>query len=106
MKNSLGMNEALILSAMHAGKPMSVADVAAKLREEAIGRLIDDGSIYIALHRMSKRGFVSSSKHVVTSADGKQREIGYYAVCAEGRKAVAQLAHEAQIARRLAGGVA
>jgi DNA-binding PadR family transcriptional regulator len=104
MGKVLGMNEALILSALHCGDAMSVADVAGRIAAEGdLGRLIDDGSIYLALHRMSQRGLVSASKRVVTSADGKQREINVYTICAEGRRAATQVRHEARIAARLSG---
>ncbi len=100
------MNEALILSALESGEALSVADVAGRLSTIDMGRSIDDGSIYLALHRMSARGMVTSSRRVVTSADGKQREIGFYSITGAGRQAVSQFLREASAATRLTGGIA
>jgi DNA-binding PadR family transcriptional regulator len=105
MRISLGMNEALILTVLEAGDAMSVADVAGRLSSLDIGRSIDDGSIYLALHRMSQRGMVTASKRFVTSGDGKQREINFYTMCAEGQHAVTQFLREATAATKLANGV-
>jgi DNA-binding PadR family transcriptional regulator len=100
------MNEALILTALEAGDVLSVAGVAARLEGADIGRSIDDGSIYLALHRMTQRGLVTSERRTVTSADGKQREIGFYSIGNDGRSAIAQFLREANAATRLSAGTA
>jgi DNA-binding PadR family transcriptional regulator len=104
MRHSLGMNEALILTALEAGDELSVADVAKRLASVDVGRSIDDGSLYLALYRMSRRGMVSTVKRTVTSADKKQREIGHYAITAAGKRAVSQFVREAKAITQLARG--
>jgi DNA-binding PadR family transcriptional regulator len=106
MRQALGMNEALALTALESGDALSVADVVSRLASVEIGRSIDDGSVYLALHRMSQRGMVVGSKRAVLSADGRQREISFYAITPEGRRAVAQFIQEANAVSRLARGTA
>lgn len=98
------MNEALALTALESGDELSVADIAKRLSAVDVGRAIDDGSLYLALHRMSQRGMVSVAKRTVTSRDGKPREIGYYAITLEGKRAVSQFVREANAVARLARG--
>jgi DNA-binding PadR family transcriptional regulator len=87
---SIGANEALILTVLQPLDALSVADVALRLEKAELGRSIDDGSIYLALYRMSQRGFVSVVKRSVISADGRRRKIGFYAIMEAGQKAVSQ----------------
>jgi len=101
VRTSIGPNEALILSALCAGSEASVADLAARLESADIGRPVDDGSIYVALQRMTDRGYVASRKVKVVSADGRAREIGRYTITPEGETAVTQFAREAAAVRRL-----
>jgi DNA-binding PadR family transcriptional regulator len=106
MRHSLGMNEALALTALESGDALSVADVVGRLAGLEIGRAIDDGSVYLALHRMSQRGMVVGTKRGVLSADGRQREVSFYEITPEGRHAVAQFVREANAVSRLARGTA
>lgn len=101
MRTSLGPNEALILSALCANSEASVADLAARLEAANIGRPVDDGSIYVALQRMTDRGYVASRKVKVVSADGRTREIGRYTITAAGETAVTQFLREANAVRYL-----
>ncbi len=94
------MNEALILTTLEDGHACSVAEVATRLSSLDIGRSIDDGSIYLALKRMSERGFVSVTRSTVISADNRSRMIGFYAVTSQGRHAVNQFAREASFVNR------
>jgi DNA-binding PadR family transcriptional regulator len=87
---SIGGNEALILTVLLSLEALSVADVALCLEKAELGRSIDDGSIYLALHRMSQRGLVSVVKRSVISADGRPREIGFYAITEAGQKALSR----------------
>lgn len=102
MRHSIGTNEALILTVLQCLKPSSVADVAARLRNAELGRRIDDGSIYLALHRMSQRGLVTVKKRPVVSADGRTREIGYYTITAAGQAAASNFVAESNAVVRLA----
>jgi len=95
------MNEALILTTLDDGHASSVADVARRLSTLDIGRSIDDGSIYLALKRMSERGFVSVTRSTVISADNRSRVIGFYAITPQGRQTVNQFAREASVITRL-----
>lgn len=101
MQHALGMNEAIILSALEGQDACSVADVARLLTTVDIGRAIDDGSIYIALRRMTERGFVTVRRGKVISADNRPREIGYYAVTPQGSQAVHQFARESRAVQTL-----
>jgi DNA-binding PadR family transcriptional regulator len=101
MQHALGMNEAIILSALEGREECSVAEVAQLLATVDIGRSIDDGSIYIALRRMTERGFVSVRRGKVISADNRPREIGFYAVTPQGSQAVQQFARESSAVQTL-----
>jgi DNA-binding PadR family transcriptional regulator len=103
VKNSLGLNEAMILSALQRADELSVANIASRLSEVDIGRNIDDGCIYIALMRMGQRGFVVVSKRIVTSSDGKRRSVQFYQITAEGQNIIKQFHREAHGARQLVG---
>ena len=81
MKTTLGINGALILAILTSKVEATVAEVAERL--ESI-RDIDDGSIYVALQRMSERGLVQQRKVRTRSADGRKRDIGVYTITAEG----------------------
>ena len=96
-------NEPLILSVLVVGDAMSVAEIASRISREKLRRPVTDAAIYLALHRMSKRGLVRASKGTVRSADGKQREVSFFSILAEGRRTEAQYRHEGDIAKRLAG---
>ncbi len=104
MKGSIGLNEALILSALEGGEALSVADVAQRFDAANVGRTVDDGSIYLALHRMTQRGLVNREARVATSADRKQREIGYYKIAAEGLRAIKEFGRSVDAMPRLARG--
>ena len=80
---------------------LSVADVALRLENAELGRSIDDGSIYLALHRMSQRGLVSVVKRSVVSADGRPREVGFYEITDAGQKAVSQFVADSTAVIRL-----
>jgi DNA-binding PadR family transcriptional regulator len=101
MGRSIGANEALILTVLQSLDALSVADVALRLEKAELGRSIDDGSIYLALHRMSQRGLVSVVKRSVISADGRRREIGFYAITEAGQKAVSQFEADSRAVIRL-----
>jgi DNA-binding PadR family transcriptional regulator len=99
---SIGANEALILTVLQSLDALSVADVALRLEKaEILVRSIDDGSIYLALYRMSQRGLVSVVKRSVISADGRRREIGFYAITEAGQKAVSQFEADSRAVIRL-----
>jgi DNA-binding PadR family transcriptional regulator len=102
MKTSIGTNEALILTVLQCRESLSVADVAARLGNADLGRRIDDGSIYLALHRMSQRGLVTVLKRPVVSADGRTRQIGYYTIAAAGQTAASRFVAESNAVVRLA----
>jgi DNA-binding PadR family transcriptional regulator len=101
MGRSIGPNEALILTVLQSLDALSVADVALRLEEAELDRSIDDGSIYLALYRMSQRGLVSVVKRSVISADGRSREVGFYAITEAGQKAVSQFIAESRAVIRL-----
>jgi DNA-binding PadR family transcriptional regulator len=101
MRTSLGMNEALILACLLGGSNATVADVAERLDGDDFGRRIDDGSIYIALQRMTERGYLTAGKARVISADGRPRDVGIYRITGEGARALEQFAHEAMAVQRL-----
>jgi DNA-binding PadR family transcriptional regulator len=101
MKTTLGMNEALILACLSGGQESTVAAVAAQLEADERGRKIDDGSIYMALQRMGQRGFVTTRKERVTSADGRPRDIGVYRITGAGSRSIDQFLAETQSVARL-----
>jgi DNA-binding PadR family transcriptional regulator len=103
VKNVIGPNEALILAALEGGDELSVAEVAERLGRVDVGRPIDDASIFVALQRMTERGFVSSSKRSVTSRDGRSRSVRCYVILAEGQRAVRQFQREAAGVNGLVG---
>ncbi len=98
---TLGLNEALILSALQGAADQSIADVAKRLAAAGLSRSIDDGSIYVALRRMVDRGLVTQRRNLVLSVDGRKREIGFYAISAAGKDAVHQFHHDASAIPRL-----
>lgn len=102
VKNTLGINEALILASLGRADGQTIADIAKHVEPH---REIYDGSIYVALQRMAERGYVTSSKARVTSADGRRRDIGVYQITAEGQRAIDQWANEAAGVTRLRLGV-
>ena len=101
VQKQLGMNEALILACLSAGDEATVAEVAQRLAGDSFGRTIDDGSIYMALTRMTSRGYVTARKIPVVSSDGRTRQIGTYMIASAGARALAQFTREAQAIPRL-----
>ncbi len=101
MDRPIGTNEALILTVLHPLTALSVADVAFRIESENVGRTVDDGSIYLALHRMSQRGLVSVAKRSVISADGRPRDVGYYMITDAGENAVSRYVAESRAVIRL-----
>jgi DNA-binding PadR family transcriptional regulator len=98
VKNTLGINEALILAALASEGECSVAQVAQRVVRH---RDVDDGSIYVALQRMAERGFVTRRKVTVQSADRRAREVGVYKITGEGTRAVDEWSREAAAVTRL-----
>jgi DNA-binding PadR family transcriptional regulator len=98
---TLGLNEALILSALAGNPGQSISDIARRLEKADLSRSIDDGSIYIALRRMGERGLVTQTRGKVTSADGRQREIGFYTISAAGASAVGEFQRDVSRLPRL-----
>lgn len=95
------MNEALILACLSGGQESTVAAVAAQLEADERGRKVDDGSIYMALQRMGQRGFVTTRKERVTSADGRPRDIGVYRITGAGSRSLDQFLAETEAVGRL-----
>ncbi len=91
-----------MLTVLQSLDALSVADVALRLEKADLGRSIDDGSIYLALHRMSQRGLVTVVKRSVVSADGRPRDVGFYEITEAGRKAVSQFVADSNAVIRLA----
>jgi DNA-binding PadR family transcriptional regulator len=100
-KDALGMNEALILSALEHRPQSSIANVARVLEAAQFGRSIDDGTIYMTMRRMLERGFVTQQRRVVVSVDLRSREIGFYSITRAGIRAAKRFAHEASALERL-----
>jgi len=100
MKDTVGLNEALILTALRNRPGTSIAEIAREV--EAAGRFIDDGTIYMALRRMIDRGFVTQERRTVISADKRPREIGFYTVTPVGDAAASRFAHDVAALGRLA----
>jgi DNA-binding PadR family transcriptional regulator len=98
VQKTLGINEALILAALTGGAESSVAEVADRVVRV---RDVDDGSIYMALQRMTDRGLVTRRKERVRSADGRDRDIGKYRITGEGSRALASWEHDTQAVTRL-----
>jgi DNA-binding PadR family transcriptional regulator len=96
MRGVLGINEALILTALTDGGSATVADIATRLENCDLGRRIDDGSIYVALQRMAERGFIRMRKTRVVSGDGRPRDVGIYRITGSGCDAVEQFSREAR----------
>jgi DNA-binding PadR family transcriptional regulator len=97
--NTVGLNEALILTALEGRSDMPIAEIAQAV--EAAGRFIDDGTVYMALRRMLERGFVTQERRTVISADKRPREIGFYAVTPAGKQAAAGFAADVAALGRL-----
>ncbi|MBZ5537863.1 MAG: PadR family transcriptional regulator [Acidobacteriia bacterium] len=61
---------------------------------------VEHGSLYPALHRMERKGWITSKWE---AAKGQKRELKYYRLTQAGRK---QLAHQESKWKRLAGAIA
>lgn len=85
MKHSIGLNEATILEILGQCGESTIGDIAQ--RTELV-RAISEGAIYVALQRMIARGFVSIRKSKAISADGREREIGFYTISGDGMRVV------------------
>ena len=77
-----GTLDVLILNAL-AGSPLHGYDVVEWIRRTTDGSVdIDDGALYMALHRMERRGWLDAEWRV----SPKGRRAKYYRLTAEGRK--------------------
>ena len=77
-----GTLDVLILTAL-AGSPLHGYDVVEWIRTTTDGSVeIDDGALYMALHRMERRGWLDAEWRV----SPKGRRAKYYRLTAEGRK--------------------
>lgn len=101
MASQMGINEALVLACLAADAPSTVAEVAARLEVDDLGRRIDDGSIYMALQRMAKRNYVVLGKTSVVSADGRPRIVGAYRITQEGERALQAFMRQTSTLARL-----
>jgi len=79
-------------------EPKTIAEIAEAVENH---RDLDDGTIYVALQRMTQRGFVTSRKTRVVSADKRPRDIGVYTITAEGCCALNEWDRAAGGVRRL-----
>ena len=77
-----GTLDVLILTAL-SGPPLHGYDVVEWIRTTTDGSVeIDDGALYMALHRMERRGWLDAEWRV----SPKGRRAKYYRLTAEGRK--------------------
>jgi PadR family transcriptional regulator, regulatory protein PadR len=77
-----GTLDVLILTAL-SRSPLHGYDVVEWIRDTTDGSLeIDDGALYMALHRMERRGWLDAEWRV----SPKGRRAKYYQLTAEGRK--------------------
>jgi PadR family transcriptional regulator PadR len=77
-----GTLDVLILTAL-AGAPLHGYDVVEWIRTTTDGSVeIDDGALYMALHRMERRGWLDAEWRV----SPKGRRAKYYRLTAEGRR--------------------
>ena len=77
-----GTLDVLILTAL-AGSPLHGYDVVEWIRTTTDGSVdIDDGALYMALHRMERRGWLDAEWRV----SPKGRRAKYYRLTAEGRR--------------------
>ena len=77
-----GTLDVLILTAL-AGAPLHGYDVVEWIRSTTDGSVeIDDGALYMALHRMERRGWLDAEWRV----SPKGRRAKYYRLTAEGRR--------------------
>ena len=77
-----GTLDVLILTAL-AGTPLHGYDVVDWIRATTDGSVeIDDGALYMALHRMERRGWLDAEWRV----SPKGRRAKYYRLTAEGRR--------------------
>jgi DNA-binding PadR family transcriptional regulator len=96
VRQSLGLNEALILSEMldAARGPFSVADIADGLRSST--RDIDGGTIYLALRRLKARGYVASHTVRMKARDGIDREVMRFEITGDGKGMIEKYARDAR----------
>jgi PadR family transcriptional regulator PadR len=79
-----GTLDVLILTAL-ADSPLHGYDVVDWIRTTTNGSVeIDDGALYMALHRMERRGWLAAEWRV----SPKGRRAKYYRLTADGRKAL------------------
>ena len=79
-----GTLDVLILTAL-AGPPLHGYDVVEWIRATTGGSVeVDDGALYMALHRMERRGWLIAEWRV----SPKGRRAKYYQLTSEGRKAL------------------
>jgi PadR family transcriptional regulator PadR len=77
-----GTLDVLILTAL-SGSPLHGYDVVEWIRATTDGSLeIEDGALYMALHRMERRGWLTAEWRV----SPKGRRAKYYGLTSEGRK--------------------
>jgi PadR family transcriptional regulator PadR len=77
-----GTLDVLILTAL-SGSPLHGYDVVEWIRATTDGLLeIDDGALYMALHRMERRGWLNAEWRV----SPKGRRAKYYRLTSEGRR--------------------
>ena len=94
-----GTLDLLILRTLLPGPAHGHAIVKAIERNSEESLLVEQGSLYPALHRLLKRGWIA----VTDGTSENNRRAKYYALTAAGRK---ELAAEAEYWRRMSGAVA
>ena len=82
-----GTLELIVLTTLGRGEAMHGFEILDWLREATEDELVvEEGSLYPALHRMEKRGWISGEWAV----SSKGRRARYYRISGEGRRALAQ----------------
>ncbi len=75
----------LVLAAIGDGEP-SIADIVVELEQR--GTELSEGTIYVALQRLVERCWVARRAAMVTSLNGRDREIGFYQITLHGADAL------------------
>jgi transcriptional regulator len=82
-----GTLELIVLTALGRGEPMHGFEILDWVREATDDELVvEEGSLYPALHRMEKRGWIAGEWAI----SSKGRRARYYRIGAEGRRALAR----------------
>ena len=88
MAQAIGINEALILTAL-SWRPGTITAITDTIAMAEPVRPVSRTAVYIALQRMAKRRFVNATTESVVSADRRSRTVGLYSIGAEGTSASA-----------------